>query len=105
MLILSVNCRTEAVEIKKTRRSGTNIQNGNIKRSGSFSRLPAPNGKPIIGKAALNTSTGAKRVPQRTRSASAIPVPCSPQPNTDKKEIDHKVKLTKPTTPTCMKLV
>ncbi|CAG2190295.1 TPX2 [Mytilus edulis] len=93
------------VDPKKLRRSVANIQNGNIKRSGSFSRLPAPNGKPMIGKAGnptLNTSAGAKRVPQRTRSVSSIPVPNSPRRSVDTKEPELK-KLTMPTTPTCLK--
>ncbi|XP_052060754.1 targeting protein for Xklp2 homolog isoform X2 [Mytilus californianus] len=93
------------VDPKKLRRSVANNQNGNIKRSGSFSRLPAPNGRPMIGKAgnpALNTSTGAKRVPQRTRSVSSIPVPNSPRRSVDTKEPELK-KLTMPTTPTCLK--
>ncbi|VDI50138.1 targeting protein for Xklp2 [Mytilus galloprovincialis] len=93
------------VDPKKLRRSVANTQNGNIKRSGSFSRLPAPNGKPMIGKAgnpSLNTSAGAKRVPQRTRSVSSIPVPNSPRRSVDTKEPELK-KLTMPTTPTCLK--
>lgn len=88
------------VEIKKTRRSAGNMENGNIKRTGSFSRLPAPKCKQVIGKArnsSLNTSVGTKRVPQRTRSASSIPIPDSPRTsgNVDK-NAESKSKLTMP---------
>lgn len=102
----SLEGEKSVVDAKKQRRSVSSVSNGNLKRSDSFSRIPSKSVKPIIGKAAnnsLNTSTGAKRVPQRTRSSSAIPVSKSPQVATDKKETDAKHKLTMPTTPTCMK--
>lgn len=98
--IIKINFRNE-VEIKKTCRSAGNMENGNIKRTGSFSRLPAPKCKQVIGKArnsSLNTNAGTKRGPQRTRSVSSIPIPDSPgtSGNVDKNNAESKPKLTMP---------
>ena len=84
------------MEIKKTSRSA-----GNINRTLSFSPLPVPKCKQVIGKgrnSSLKTRVGTKRVPQRTRLDASTPIPYSPTTsgNVDENNAESKPKLTMP---------